>query len=1328
MATDPIIKDHQLWIGFVQPEGLVASPAALKNAQAVLSHNVGAQQEILRRHAVPDFDSNLRLKNFPAFTREFWDWRESDLATPPADLSARLPEYGETLRPTWVVRGGKGQPEHLILVDELPWGSDFDKPGTASEEHRWHASPQARFERLLRETGVAIGLLISPERIRLVYAPKGESSGHVTFPIHQMTMAANWPMLAALHLLLHSDRLFIGAENQRLPAILEASRRYQNEVSIRLAGQVLRALNELVRGFQEADRAARGKILADALQHDPNHIYGGMLTTLMRMVFVLYAEDRSLMGSDETWLQNYSISGLYERLRADAGQYPDTMDSRYGAWAQIVTLTRLLFDGGGHGFWRLPPRHGGLFDPDAYPFLEGRAWESKRAATALIEPPLVSDGILFRILQDLLYLDGERISYRALDVEQIGSVYEAMMGFTVETAHGISIGLGSDHLVINLEDLLTKKPADRPKWLKESAACEVTGKAIEQLKSAASVDELLAALRRRISKLYLDQNSNPVTIPTGGIFLQPTEERRRSGSHYTPRSLTQPIVKTTLDPVLAQLGDNPTPEQILGLKVCDPAMGSGAFLVEACRYLGERLEKAWNAHRLMPPIPADQDPLLHARRIVAQRCLYGVDKNPFAVNLAKLSLWLATFAKDHPFTFVDHTLRCGDSLVGLTAHQVEAFHWQPKEEGALLRDMPSRLRHILNARAQILDAADETPYETLAQKLAVTEEQMIDLRLAGDLTIAAFFAADKPKDRETLRKDLAEKFRRARERVTDLDLDNELQGAVRVLKIGQKGLTPFHWELEFPEVFRLEDHGKRSAGFDALVGNPPFAGKNTMSNGLADGYPDWLKMMHEESHGNADLVAHFFRRAFTLLRLRGCFGLIATNTIGQGDTRSTGLRFICIHGGTIYQARKRLKWPGQAAVVVSVVHVVRGAMPSPYLLDGCEVPTISAYLFHAGGHEDPARLNLNEGKSFQGPIPLGMGFTFDDTDKNGIATPLAEMERLILKEPRNAERIFPYIGGEEINDDPEHKPHRYVINFGEVSEEEARTYPDLYQIVAEKVKPERMAQKDNSDGRRRKQFWWQWGRYTPTLANATKGMDRVLVHAYVSQYLAFAFVPATYVVAGPQNIFVFERFGPFAVLQSRAHEVWARFFAATLEDRLSYTRSDCFETFPFPPEFETNTSLETVGSTYYEFRAQIMQGDSKGLTATYNCFHNPNESDPEIVRLRELHDSMDRAVLDSYGWADIPTHCEFHPEFDDEEDEDGTGRPRRKKYRYRWPDQIRDEVLARLLELNRTRAEEETQSAAASPTAKATGKRGRKSTTVVTAPTPTLFEVQEPIE
>jgi hypothetical protein len=1321
MAIDPVIRDHQLWIGFAQPEGLVVSPHALKNAQAVLSRNVGLQQEIIRRHTVPDVDGSLRLKNFPAFTPEFWGWRESDLTTPPDDLFARLPEYGETLRPTWVVRGGKGQPENLILVEELPWRTDFDKPGLASEEHRWHASPQSRFERLLRETGVSIGLLISPERIRLVYAPKGESSGHVTFPVHQMTMAANWPMLAALHLLLHSDRLFIGPENQRLPAIFEASRRYQNEVSIRLAGQVLRALNELVRGFQEADRAAHGNILREALRHDPNHIYGGMLTTLMRMVFVLYAEDRSLMGSDETWLQNYSISGMYERLRADAGQYPDTMDSRYGAWAQIVTLTRLLYDGGGHGSWRLPPRHGGLFDPDAYPFLEGRPWTSARSATVFVEPPLVSDGNLFRILQDLLYLDGERISYRALDVEQIGSVYEAMMGFTVETARGVSIGLGADHLAIDIEDLLTKKPADRAKWLKENADCEVTGKAIEHLKSAASVDELLAALRRRISKLYLDQNSNPVTIPSGGIYLQPTEERRRSGSHYTPRSLTQPIVKTTLDPVLALLGHNPTPDQILGLKVCDPAMGSGAFLVEACRYLGEKLEKAWNEHRLMPPIPADQDPLLHARRIVAQRCLYGVDKNPFAVNLAKLSLWLATFAKDHPFTFVDHTLRCGDSLVGLTAHQIEAFHWQPKEEGALLRDLPSRLRHILNARAQILDAADETPYETLAQKLAVTEEQMIDLRLAADLTVAAFFAQNKPRDRETRRKELAEKFSRAQERITDLELDDDLQGAVRVLKVGPKGVTPFHWELEFPEAFRQNERG--SGGFDAFVGNPPFMGGSNISGNLSTQYLDWLHFSYEESGGQTDLVAYFFRRSFSCLRVGGTLGLIATNTISQGDTRGSGLRWIKKHGGLIYAARKRVRWPGSAAVVISVVHLSKERIVRPYYLDGREVETISAFLFHRGGDEDPHRLKENHAVCFTGAYLHGSGFTFDDDDES--ASSLDVMKSLIQKDQRNSERIFPYIGGDEILKNPKQEHRRYVINFGEMSEEQARSWPDLFSIVELKVKPERLKKASEVAN------WpfWQFWRVRNELTAAAKFLPRLLMHPFTATHLAFAFVPAATIVATPHTVIALSNRSAFACLQCRVHEIWARFFGSSMEDRLRYAPTDCFETFPLPQNWQSTQKLEQIGEEYYRYRADLMIKNNEGLTQTYNRFHDKAETDNAILKVRELHAKMDRAVLEAYGWTDMQPRLDFILDYDDERDEDNsTGRDRKKPWRYRWVDEDRDEVLARLLELNRTRAEEEAQSLAAAPAVKTAVKRGRKSTKTAPAVTQNLFEVQESAE
>ena len=197
------------------------------------------------------------------------------------------------------------------------------------------------------------------------------------------------------------------------------------------------------------------------------------------------------------------------------------------------------------------------------------------------------------------------------------------------------------------------------------------------------------------------------------MVLQPSDERRRSGSHYTPRSLTEPIVRKTLEPVLEQARrPSRRPQQILDLKVCDPAMGSGAFLVEACRQLGDVLVKAWHVHDAVPRIPPDEDEVLHARRLVAQRCLYGVDKNPMAVDLAKLSLWLATLAKDHPFTFLDHALRCGDSLVGLTREQIADFHWKDGPQQQMLRpgaDRGADRRRPRATRQEILEAGDEVP-------------------------------------------------------------------------------------------------------------------------------------------------------------------------------------------------------------------------------------------------------------------------------------------------------------------------------------------------------------------------------------------------------------------------------------------------------------------------------------------------------------------------------------------------------------------------------------------------------------------------------------------
>lgn len=1284
MPIDPTLRAHQEWLGYLQPVGLVVSPPALAAAQCVVNKQVVAEQQTLL-DLVGESDPPA-VPDLPALTRELLRWEASDLAGSPGgpelprSLDVSLPEYGEVLSPTYAIPDPEAAGKWMALVLTVPAGIDLDavEPGRQDDQH-WHAGPQARLERLLRENAVAIGLLFNHTHLRLVHAPRGESSGHVTFPIAAMCEVPGRPILSALVMLLGQERMFALPTKQRLPAVLSESRRYQNLVSTKLAGQVLAALHELLRGFQAADEATQGALLREVLRQAPQDVYGGLLGTLMRLVFILYAEDRGLLPTgDPVYQQHYSLTALFERLRDDASRHPDTMEQRHGAWARLLTLFRLIHDGASHGGLRLPARHGRLFDPDTWDFLEGRPYGDILDRRQRLDPPRVSDGVVHRVLDNLLVLDGDRISYRALDVEQIGSVYEAMMGFELRVARGPSIALKPEDVVVDLAELLAAKPADRARKLADEAGCKLGSAALEALKSAKTPEDVVAALGKKVSTA-----ATPRFVPAGAMTLQPSDERRRSGSHYTPRSLTEPIVRTTLKPQLARLGDKPRPEQILDLKVCDPAMGSGAFLVEACRMLGEALVKSWADHSCAPSLPPDEDPLIHAQRLVASRCLYGVDKNPFAVDLAKLSLWLATLARDHPFTFLDHALRHGDSLVGLMRDQIASFHWLPQAQRSFVADyLKGTLSLAIEKRAALHALGDEGDLGPKQSLFAETEKALRDIRLCADLVIAAYFGREKDKEREGLRLTYSDELMAVLEERIPANRLNEI---VDSLRQAPRPVHPFHWGLEFAEVFARDN-----PGFDAFVGNPPFAGKNTLSASVRPGYPHWLQQTHAESHGNSDLVAHFFRRAFNLLRTGGTLGLIATNTIAQGDTRSTGLRWICKHGGTIYEARKRVKWPAPgAAVVVSVLHIARGTPPGPYRLDSREVPQITAFLFHDGGHDDPAGLPENAGKSFIGSYVLGMGFTFDDT--NDEATPLAEMERLIAKDARNAERIFPYIGGEEVNDSPTHAHHRYVINFADMTEDAARRWPDLMAILEAKVRPERLKLGDNPDAKRRKRNWWQWGRYTPALFEAIRGLDRLLVCALTNSRYGFTFLPNGRVFDQTLVVFPCSTHAAFASLQSRCHEVWARFLGGTMKDDFRYNPSRASEPYPFPPDWATCSDLEAVGRCYFEFRANLMVRRNEGMTKTYGRFHDPDESDPDILRLRELHEAMDRTVLDAYGWTDLQPRCEFLLDYEDEEEDDSEpgGRARRKPWRCRWPDDIRDEVLARLLALNHERAAEE---------------------------------------
>ena len=1323
MAKRPpaTVRDHLEWLGFIQPTGLVVSAHALVQAGAILNRRDIEGQRLLgecveERSFRPGSESEPFLPDFKRFARHVLGWRFSpkgyagmDGCPIPSELELPLPEYGETLAPDFAVRERDprdGRPPWQLLVSVIDPGTDPDRATVG--KGGLEASPHGRLERLLRGTRVPAGVLFDGRVVRLVSAPRGESSGWMDFRVNDMLPTAGRPLCAALRLLLSERRLLSLPGDQRLAGLLEASRKYQNVVSERLSEQVLHGLHELLRGFQAAHEKSQGRLLAHELEQDPDNVYRALLTVMLRLVFLLYAEERGMLSEDAVFAGHYSVGGLHERLREDAGLYPDTMDDRYGAWAQLLALFRMVHDGAKAGGMRLPARRGELFSPSRFPFLEGWHGSGAPQVTRAIKAPLVPDGTIHRVLDKLLVLDGERISYRALDVEQIGSVYETMMGFRLETATARSVAIraqkkGGASTTVDLEELAEVAPAARANWVRDRTERKLTATVAKPLKAADGVTDLHAALAR-----VVDGAATPDLVPPGAMILQPSDERRRSGSHYTPRELTGPIVEKALEPVLEGLGEGgeggvPRPAELLDLKICDPAMGSGAFLVEVCRQLAEKLVEAWKVHGGRPEVPLGEDELVFAGRVVAQKCLYGVDRNPMAVDLAKMSLWLATLARDEPLTFVDHALRDGDSLVGLTRRQIAAFTWK---RGVFQPELGVRVDDaVADAEAwrQMIREAEPTVSQVELEDMWREAEAVLDeVRFYGDLATEAFLLETKVKARE--------KRRLAHLSAVQDDDTKEHRERLAAKRKGSPAFAPFHWEVEFPEVFE-----RRTPGFDAFVGNPPFGGKNTVAAANIDGYPLWLKALHAESHGNSDLVAHFFRRVFDLLRHGGTFGLIATNTIGQGDTRSTGLRWICQNGGEIYRALTRYKWPGQAAVVVSIVQVVKGEFSGSKQLDGRIVEQITAFLFHTGGHDDPVKLKANEDQSFQGSIVLGMGFTFDDTDTKGVATPLAEMQRLLRENPRNREVIFPYIGGQEVNTSPAHAHHRYVINFRdyplrredlekrwEVAAADQRTdwrrqgivpvdypgpvaadWPELLEIVEERVKPER----DRQNRKARRERWWRHAENQPGLYAAISSVDRVLVTgAAATKFHVFARIRAKQVFSHKLIVFPLHSHSAFGCLQARPHEIWRLAFGSTLEDRLTYTPSDVFETFPFPHGWTSDVALEAAGEAYYHFRADLMVRNREGLTKTYNRFHNPRDHDPGIVELRILHTEMDRAVLNAYGWTDLPTECQFLPVHETVDDDASR---RAGGYRYHWPTQVRDEVLARLLDLNAARAAEE---------------------------------------
>lgn len=1151
----------------------------------------------------------------------------------------------------------------------------------------------------LRALGKPFGLVTNGERWMLVHAPSGQVA---TFASWYARIWGQEPETLRAFASLLSVRRFFSVEQDRLPSLFERSLKHQDEVTDALGDQVRRAIEVLVQSLDRADQDRNRELLDDV---HPQELYEAGLTVMMRLVFLLAAEERGLLLLGEPRYDSfYAVSTLRMQLRAESDEI---LERRRAAWSRLLAVFRAVYGGIDHPTLRFPAMGGSLFDPDRFPFLEGRlkgtSWRLHRA-----EPLPIDDRTVLLLLESIQTFEGRTLSYRALDVEQIGHVYEGLLERTVARVEDVTLELGAgahakDARVTlgelesarldgqaSVVSLVIERSKRSALAIRNALALKVEPQQSAHLLSACRGD---VALRDRIEPyvclLRTDPWGYPLVRPKGAFVVVLGADRRDTGTHYTPKNLTERIVEETLTPLVY---DGPaqgaprtewklkTPAELLNLSICDPAMGSGAFLVQACRFLSARLVEAWaieeaagavvdltgQAHEpgsSLEALPSGAEMRAeHARRIVAERCLYGVDPNSLAVELAKLSLWLVTLSKGRPFGFLDHNLRRGDSLLGITRlEQLTELSMTPstQAQGRLfgkgvrqaveeavkirlqLREMPIRdIRDVeamksldADARAK-LKIPEQLADAFIATVLAAKNVRVLESRLAA-------FAGEADRAVKGNEEALTAVGRRAN---ADLAVDSP-SGRVR---------TPFQWPLEFPEVFERTD-----GGFDALVGNPPFMGGRLVGRRLGMAYQEYLKIIRNNVVGSPDLCAYFFLRAFALLRQRGYFGLLATKSISETGSRVVCLDQIIKAGGVIYRAYSRFPWPGGAAVVVSIVWVARSWTGTAFL-DEKVVGAINGALEEDFQLKDPVKLKALKGRFSQGQTIGGRGFELNAEERN----------RIIAEDPECDEVIVPLFNGEDLNTLPKLEPYRWLIYFRDWPEAKARAYSAAFRRVEELVKPERAS----LTGQIHQDCFWKLWDIRPGLMREFERRSHVLAIARVTKHLCVSRVPTVGVYNDQVKILFFDGFAELAVLQSTLHEVWARWRAGTLgAATLRYSTTAALETWPMPPR---STELEEVGRKYSTIRDDIRLNGRIGLTDLYNRFHDPADTSGRIEDLRGLHHEMDFAVLRAFGWNDLDLEHGFR---------DVSSLPENDRVRLTVSERARTDLLRRLCDLNHQR-------------------------------------------
>jgi len=1233
---------------------------------------------------------------------------EEDILKPQAKLTEKLshliPEHGVTLRPNYAVVNDQKDDAPLLLIQIYSPETVLNKPVKGDG---WASSPVERMVELCRANNVRLGLVTNGEQWMLIDAPIGAVTTYASW--YARLWGPEPATLRSFVNLLGIRRFFVDT-NEQLPALFDESLKLQDEVTEALGEQVRRAVEVLIQRLDRADVDLNRTLLNEV---KPPELYESALTIMMRIVFLLSAEERGLLlMGDERYEANYAVSTLRMQLRAES---EEILERRWDAWSRLLSIFRAVYGGVQHKEMRLPALGGSLFDPDRFPFLEGRA----KGSNWKIDPatPLPIDNRTVLLLLDAVQLfQGRTLSYRALDVEQIGYVYEGLLERTVIRAKEVTLDLDATKNAkkpwVMLDDL--EAATDDGDESIKALLKERTGSSASRVKNdlakitdEAASDKLLTAchgdqaLRDRIKPYFhflrIDRWGYPLVYPVNTFMVTTGADRRETGTHYTPKSLTEAIVKETLEPIVysGPAEGKPreewtlkTPAELLDLKICDPAMGSGAFLVQACRWLSERLVEAWDKSEAAgnavtsegivvekqngyEPLRNDaEERLLTARRLIAEQCLYGVDVNPLAVELAKLSIWLITLAKGRPFGFLDHNLRSGDSLLGI--HNLGQLHYldmkpgknsskklfaskidQAIEEAAALRaelrSRPIRDIHDVEVMASLDEQArdklalPELIADALVGEVLTSNGKNVDTTM---LSIEAGSAMDGDESQITTLRKRADK---------GLSIDLPADKPVR---------KPFHWPLVFPEVFQREN-----SGFDAFIGNPPFVGNKFWRETFGESFKCQAQLIIGGNTGKIDLCVVFHRRVESLLKDGGAYGLLATSNIAEGSAISTGLGVLA-KIGEIYFSEKGVPWPGKAAVYVSIICFFKGKYRSKKSANGIKCNLISARL-EPVAHEmwDPKKL-CNRLFSFEG-VNNSKGKAF-------LLSPDNEWFEKIRNEPNSL--LVPYITGNDITSNSLTRTNRWALDIAdkELSEIE-RSYPLAHRFLLEVVKPTRTPSALKSY-KGLINHWWRFPRHRSELMKRLRKNNNFVCYSKVTKYPICMLAPSSWIYTNKVVLIGIERGDEHAICISSPFQIWLeRYCGGALGATLTLSISESIDKFPLPNFSNDNSGIQ-IAQAFNDDAVQWSKDNDGGMTGVMNAIHSPIDTSSEIEKLRCALKKIDEWVLKLYGWEDIKLDYGFH---------EVSHLPESDRVRYTISDTARKEVLQRLSVLNRERYEAE---------------------------------------